>query len=117
MTMNLQFFLILLVLISYIVIFVTLHNRSLSMGHGTIWILINTALLVFAIFPRMIIEIATSLGFEAPSNMVFLLGFYFLYSITFVLLIHISTLENKIRLLVQEVSILKKEVSHHDEKD
>ena len=117
MILNMQLILMFLVFTSYVVIFFTLRKNALSMGHGTIWILTNTVLLLFAVFPEIIIEIATDLGFEAPSNMVFLLGFYFLYSITFVLLVHISTLENKIRLLIQEVSILKKEISDYDEKN
>ena len=57
------------------------------------------------------------MGFEKASNMMFLIGFFFLFYISFIITTSISIQNEKIKLLIQEVSILKESVENNGKKE
>ena len=69
------------------------------------------------IFPNIIFELSKFAGFEEASNMVFLLGFFFLFYISFIITTSVSIQNEKIKTLIQEVSILKESVKKNGKKD
>ena len=62
------------------------------------------------LFPELFINLSDFFGFEAASNMIFLIGFFFLFYIIFILTTNISVQNEKIKLLIQEVSLLKENI-------
>lgn len=86
------------------------------MRYASLWFVILIALIIASIFPNILIWLAHKIGFEATSNMVFLLGFFVLSYLIFILTINLSKQNEKIKNLVQEVSILKKKVNDYEER-
>ena len=67
-------------------------------------------MIIVTIFPGILACIASIVGIELVSNLVFLLGWLILLILTFVLTIIVSDLKRKEILLIQEIGILKKEI-------
>lgn len=110
MNITLKIFLIAFLLIITIILINTLKRKNISMRYGTVWIFILILLFIFAIFPNILIFISNFFGFEATSNMIFLIGYFLLFYLLFNQSIEISKQKKEIVKLVQELSILKKDV-------
>ena len=116
MNLTLKLFLIILLLFQFILIVRVVKLKKLSMKYGSFWIFLLILMLIVVIFPELIISLSKLFGFEASSNMVFLLGFFFLFYVIFILTISISIQNNKIKLLIEEVSILKEKENSNGKK-
>ena len=107
MKFNLVVFLIVLLIFQLILIIKTVRRKKLTMRYASFWIFLLILMTIVLFFPGVIYKISKLFGFETPSNMIFLLGFFFLFYISFVLTTSISVQNNKIKLLIQELSLLK----------
>jgi hypothetical protein len=65
---------------------------------------------IVVIFPGIVFKLSNIAGFEEASNMIFLLGFFFLFYVSFIITTSISIQNEKIKTLIQEVSLLKESV-------
>lgn len=110
MSIKLKVFLLLLLIFQVFLIVRTVRKRKLSMKYGSFWIALILLMVVVVIFPEILFEISKLFDFEVTSNMVFIIGFFFLFYIIFVLTTSISIQNEKIKNLIQEVSILKEYV-------
>lgn len=110
MSIKLKVFLLLLLIFQIFLIVRTVRKRKLSMKYGSFWIALILLMVVVVIFPEILFEISKLFDFEVTSNMVFIIGFFFLFYIIFVLTTSISIQNEKIKNLIQEVSILKEYV-------
>ena len=96
----------------FIVIFTILHyvkKRKINIKYSVVWIVLFGILFIFLLIPGLL-ELATkAIGFQIPSNMIFsvLIGVLVMINIAFTAIM--SSQDKKIRKLIQEVSILKKE--------
>ena len=113
----LKIFLIVLLIFQVILIVETVKRKKFSMKYASFWILIILLMAIVVIFPSIIFKISELFGFEKSSNMIFLLGFFFLFYIIFILTTNISIQNEKIKLLIQEISILKERVDKDGKKD
>ena len=68
------------------------------------------------IFPETIFKLSEKVGFAEPSNMVLLLGFFFLFYLSFIITTSISIQNEKIKTLIQEVSLLKEKVNEYEKR-
>ena len=98
---------------SFIIIFILilLRRRKINIKYSLIWILLFTILFIAALVPNFLIWITHVLGFTTSSNMVFSLKIGVLIVISIALTLIVSTQDRKIRLMIQEVSILKKDTN------
>lgn len=112
MNISLKIFLIVLLLLLLFLIIKTIKSKKLSMKYGSFWIFLIIIMTIIVIFPQLLFKISSVLGFEVASNMIFLLGFFFLFYIIFILTISLSIQNNKIKTLIQEISILKESVKN-----
>lgn len=110
MNLTLKIFLIAFLLIITVILINTLKRKNMSMRYVTVWIFILILLFLFALFPNILIVISNFFGFEATSNMIFLIGYFLLFYLVFNQSIEISKHKKEIVKLVQELSILKKDV-------
>ena len=116
MNLTLKLFLIIILLVQFILIVRVVKLKKLSMKYGSFWFFLLILMLIVVIFPELIISLSKLFGFEASSNMVFLLGFFFLFYVIFILTISISIQNNKIKLLIEEVSFLKEKENSNGKK-
>lgn len=86
------------------------HGR-MQIKYSLVWILLAIIILVLAIFPQIVYWLSGLLGFVMPSNFVFSFGLAFLLITSVSLSVIVSWQAHHIRLLIQEVSLLKKQVN------
>ena len=107
MNLNLKIFLILVLIIQLFLIFMIVRKKKLTMKYASFWIFLIIVMVFIVLFPQIVLALASFFGFEVASNMVFLLGFFFLFYISFIITTTISVQNEKIKVLIQEVSMLK----------
>lgn len=115
--------LIIFSLVFLIVVFKAVNKKKLWLQHSLVWILISCSMILIAIFPKIVTWLCGITGIETPSNLVYLMGIIALIIVTFLQSIIISSQANKIKTLIQMVSIenyvrdnikAPKEVPSHD---
>ena len=107
MSVNLKIFLIILLIFQVVLIINRLKRKKMTMKYASFWILLIIIMGVIVVFPTIVFKLSKLAGFEEPSNMIFLLGFFYLF---YVITTSISVQNEKIKTLVQEISILKERV-------
>ena len=107
MSFNLQLVSCLFIFIVLILVLCMLRNGRINIKYALVWISAITVLLLFLIFPSFFTCLTKLLGFNVGSNMIFAGLIAFLMFINIILTIIVSNQNNKIRLLIQEVSMLK----------
>jgi hypothetical protein len=80
------------------------------MKYATLWLIASFIIFIMALFPSLLEILNYVFKFEVISNMIFFCGFILLAFIIFSLTIIVSSQSKKVRILTQEVSILKKEI-------
>ena len=110
MSVNLKIFLIILLIFQVVLIINRLKRKKMTMKYASFWILLIIIMGVIVVFPTIVFKLSKLAGFEEPSNMIFLLGFFFLFYVSFIITTSISVQNEKIKTLVQEISILKERV-------
>lgn len=116
MDLSLKLFLFLLILLQLFLIIRTIKSRKMSMRYGSFWIFILILMSIAVILPNIFIGISNFFGFEAASNMIFLIGFFFLFYIIFILTMSLSKQHSTIKALTQEISLLKERVNKYEKK-
>lgn len=110
MDFTLRIFLMLLIVIGIICVYKTIKKKKLSMKYGMYFSVIFGCMLILIIFPSIIECLATFLGFKEAPNMIFLIAIFILFYITFAIYTTITKLSENNKILVQELSMLKKEL-------
>lgn len=107
MSLELTISSIIFLLLIIFVILVLVKKEKISIKYSFVWLLPCILLLIFTLVPGFLNFITNVLGFQTASNMIFALLIVFLMIITIALTVIVSNQKNKIRLLIQEVSMLK----------
>lgn len=112
-TLRLWVFVVAIVIV--IAIIKTLRKGRVPIKYSLLWLLSAIVILFVAAFPNVLDTLSSLIGFETISNMVIGVILVILLFMTMMLTIIVSGQKEKIRLLIQEVSVLKKRVDE-DEK-
>lgn len=112
MTLQLQMFLILGSLSFFFLSLRLIKRSKFSTELAIIWIIWGLGLIVISIFPQIIYQLTSLLGFIAPINMLYLFMIFFLYCLVFYLYLKISVLEDKLKNLIHETALIKKELDN-----
>ena len=114
MDLTLRIFLFVLSVLFLAFVLLRIRRGRYLLKYSFVWILLSVIGVISAVFPGWIYEVAYLLGFAAPSNFVYfaLIGLLLVVSIIYGGIL--SRQESMIRTLIQEVSILKGEVSGAD---
>ena len=115
MSSTLKIFLVVLLLLSIVLIIRRLKHQKISIRYGVLWIVLIVILIISIAFSGLYFDLAKFLGFETTSNMIFLFAFFFLFYLSFILITTISVLNDKVKNLIQEVSLLKERVNKNEE--
>lgn len=107
MSLSLKAISILFCLFVIVFILVLLRKNRINIKYSIILLTLFSLLLISVIIPGFIENIAHILGFQVVSNMVFSLIIGLLVLINIILTMIVSNYDKKIRLLIQEVSLLK----------
>lgn len=94
----------------FIIIFIIrlIAKEKVNVKYAIIWLIMFTLLIVFTLIPGFLVFLTKLLGFQTASNMVLSIIIAVLVMINISNTVINSEQDKKIRLLIQEVSILKK---------
>ncbi len=109
-TGNLRLVVIIFILFLFLLIVYLLRKRKLSTKYAIVWFLAIIVMLLTVLLPDVMKYIANLIGFELLSNMLLCIFIAILLFITLALTIMVSSNKRKITLLIEEISILKKEL-------
>ena len=108
MSTNLEIFSLLFIFIVFIAIIYILRKGRITIKYSLIWLFTTIMLFLFILIPSLYDGITKLFGFNVGSNMIFAGLIAMLIFINIALTVIISGHNKKIRLLIQEVSLLKK---------
>lgn len=94
-------------LVFLVVVVRAVNRKKLWLQYSILWILIAASLVVLALFPQLVSWISGLLGIITPSNFIYLIALIALSLITFSLTVIVSKQSQKIKTLIQMVSIEK----------
>ena len=86
------------------------RKRNISIKYSLIWLFPSIILVIFTLIPGVMTGITAFLGFQTPSNMILTILISFSLVINLALTVIVTNQKDKIRLLVQEISIIKAEM-------
>lgn len=110
MTSSLVFYCSLFIFFVIFFILYFIRKSKLNIKYSVIWLILFGILFIFLIIPGFLETITKILGFSLSSNMIFSLLIAALVVINIWVTGIVSSQDKKIRLLIQEVSILKKKL-------
>jgi hypothetical protein len=84
-----------------------IKNKKLELKYSLTWISSSLFLIIIALFPNIIIFLSKILHIKEPVNALFLIIIFFLIVIVFTLTIAVSKNSNRVKVLTQELGILK----------
>lgn len=117
MSVTLEISLIVLLIFQLILIINRVKRKKMTMKYASFWIFLIILMSIIVIFPSIVFRLSEFMGFEKTSNMIFLLGFFFLFYVSFIITTTISIQNEKIKSLIQEISILKESVRSNGKKE
>lgn len=115
MTISQIIFIILALFFSTIIIFKTVQKRIFEKD-SLIWLFLMVVVLIFGIFPNLIVTISGWIGIDYPPSLLFLLGVLSLLYLVFRLTTQVTALNSRVKELGQQVAILNLEIDSLREK-
>ena len=86
-----------------------IRQSKLQIEYAIFWLVFAGILVVFSLFPELIALFTRLVGMQLPVNFIFLFFIFVLMLKLFLTTIELSTLENKVKDLTQEIALLEKE--------
>lgn len=116
MNERLQIVGLILIVIGEIFLFRKVKNKKLELKQALLWMFAGFFVLLFLLIPPLLNWFTNLFGITISSNMIFLLGFLFTLCILLSHTMEISNYQKKIKLLTQEIALLRKEVNDENSK-
>lgn len=107
MANNLRILLIIFSVILLIIVSKLISNKKMPIKYSLIWILVSVLIFIVGTFPKFIGFFTSKIGFETTSNLVIGIILTLLLCITMILTIIVASQKRQIKMLIQEISIIK----------
>jgi len=95
-------------IIILVIVFSLLRKGKLPIKYSLPWVLASIILIIVALIPEFLKIFMNAMGFQTLSNLLIGILIFILLSICIFLTVIVSGQKESIKLLVQEVSLLKK---------
>lgn len=116
MSVKLQLFLMITSLTFTGIILNMLRKEKLDIKYSLTWLFAGVSLIILALQPNIVFDIAHFVGIQIPSNGIFLFGIFFVLLITFSLTVALSRQSVRMRKMAQEMALLENLVRSKEEK-
>lgn len=87
----------------------------MNIKYSIVWTLWSLGIILISIFPQIVYYISNVLGIAVAVNTLFLIMIFLLYLLSFYLFLKISLLNEQIKNMAYEISLLKKEIGNQNE--
>lgn len=94
----------------FVIILYYLKKRMLDLRYTLIWLAAGICMGIMVFFPRVLLDFVHLLGIESNMNGLFILCFAFIITILMMLTAIVSRFALKVRILIQEISMLEKRI-------
>jgi len=94
-------------LLTLLFMFELLRRRRLREKYAALWISVSFAVIVFAVFPRLLYWLAELVGITTPANLLFFLSLLVLLVVCVQLSAEISSMEHEVQTLAEESALLR----------
>lgn len=102
--------LLIAIIIYFILILFYLKRKALELKYTLLWMFAGIIMLLMIIFPQISVMVTRLLGFESNMNTLYITCIGFIIMLLMMVTSIVSRQSNKIKTLVQEIAILKKEI-------
>ncbi|MBR3152587.1 MAG: DUF2304 domain-containing protein [Clostridia bacterium] len=116
MQISLKIALIIILIIYLFCISKSVKRKNMKVGYLIFWCITGVMLIVALLAPNFVENISNFLGFGLPINMIFSCAIFIDLYLIFDLTKHITKVEKQNVVLIQEISILKKNVKELEDK-
>ena len=106
----LRIVLLMAIIIYFILILFYLKKKALELKYTLLWLLAGMIMLLMVMFPQVSIVLTKLLGFESNMNALYITCIGFVIMLLLMVTSIVSRQSNKIKTLVQEISILEKRI-------
>ncbi|MCU1562019.1 MAG: hypothetical protein QOH19_1126 [Actinomycetota bacterium] len=96
-----------LALLIVVVVFEMLRRKVLREKYAALWLVVGLATLALAAFPQLLAAVASAVGVQVPSNLLFALSILLALGVCLHLSWEISVVEDETRVLAEESAILR----------
>lgn len=96
-----------ILVLAMLLILQQVRKNKLNLRFALLWLVLGVLMLIIDIFPGIITFVASALGLELASNLLFFLGICFTLILVFGLTLKVSKLSDEAKRLTQEVALLK----------
>lgn len=110
MSLKLQLIIGLIIVFMMILIINSIRNKMIDLKYALTWLVLGIILFILDVFPNILFKMASLIGIEIPSNMIFFVGLIFVVVLIYSLTASISRLSNKVKRLTQEIALLREEM-------
>ncbi len=107
---NLQITLSIAVICYFIIILYYLKRKMLELKYTLIWLVAGVMMGIMVYFPELLVWFVRILGIESNMNGLYILCIAFIMMISMTLTAIVSRQQLKIRILIQEISMLEKRI-------
>lgn len=113
---SLRITLLIAVIVYFIFILFYLKNKALELKYTLLWIFAGIIMLLMVIFPQILLSLKDLFGFEDNMNTLYVICLGFIIMLLMMLTSIVSRQANKVKILIQEIAILEKEIRDLQEK-
>ena len=110
MELPLRIALLIATLIYIYIVLKAVKHKKMQISFSIFWLFTGLVLIIALALPNLVENISTWLGFKLTANMIFFVTIFLSFYLIFNLNIMLSKENRKNTLLVQEISLLKKEI-------
>lgn len=86
-----------------------IRRAKMQIENAVFWVLLSALLIILALFPPIIYFFTGLFGMQSPANLLFLIVIFLLLMKEFSMSVHISSLEEKLKTLAQDIAIERKD--------
>ena len=98
------------VIVTLVLIFELLRRKALREKYAFVWILTALIIVIGSIFPNLVFQVSSALGFETFSNFVLVFAGLIILFITMQLSLELGKVEDQNQRLAEELALLKNQI-------
>ena len=111
MSFRLQIVIIVATVIALLYLIRQIFRKKLDIKYGIIWLGMSIIIMIFAIWPNLLVRLSDLMGIASPVNMLFFVEHILLIMAIYVLSRSVGMLMDKVRRMSQEIAILNKKLN------
>ena len=117
MSISLQVSLVAVSIVLLVIVLRLIASGRLQLRYALLWLVLGAAIVFCSLFPDVLFSLNHIFGFEAPSNLVFAIGLFFLLLIVLTLSVVLSRQAVSIKNLTQRIALLEHELIYKNKLD